>query len=112
GRRKGNDLPTTAAASGESVTPQQSVVGDRARPIKTGNTGETDVADLYWKKRQKYFLIVAAGKTAGVANDLAFTKVDAQRVGAALTAAGYEKLEILEDEQATRENFISALEKV
>lgn len=112
GRRKGDDLPTTAATSGESVTAQQSVAADRARAAKTGNRGEPDVADLYWEKRQKYFLIVAAGKTAGVANDLAFTKVDAQRVGAALTAAGYEKLEILQDEQATRENFISALGKV
>ena len=111
GRRKG-DLPTTTATSGEPVTAQQSVAAARARAAKKGDTGETDVADLYWKKRQKYFLIVAAGKTAGVANDLAFTKVDAQRVGAALTAAGYEKLEILEDEQATRENFISALGKV
>lgn len=112
GRRKGNDLPTTTATSGEPVTAQQSGAANRAGAAKTGDTEEPDVADLYWKKRQKYFLIVAAGKTAGVANDLAFTKVDAQRVGAALTAAGYEKLEILEDEQATRENFISALAKV
>jgi Caspase domain/MalT-like TPR region len=112
GRDKGHDSRTTAATSGESVSVQQSVASDRARASKTGDMGELDVADLYWKKRQKYFLIVAAGKTAGVENDLAFTKVDAQRVDAALTAAGYEKLDILEDEQATRENVISALGKV
>lgn len=112
GRGKG-DPPITTATTGESAAPQQNVAAAvRARAGKTSGTVEPDVADLYWKKRPKYFLIVAAGKTAGVDNNLAYTKIDAQRVSATLTAAGYEKLDILEDQQATRENFISALGKV
>jgi hypothetical protein len=112
GRRKGDDLPTKATTPVPSTRPQNVSATERERARQRGRTADPDVADLYWKKKQKYFLIVAAGKTAGVSNNLAFTRVDAQRVSSALTAAGYEKLEVLEDEQATRENFISALGKI
>jgi hypothetical protein len=105
GRGKG-DLPPTAATAAETVARQNVPLEGRVRKVQEE---ELDVADLYWKTRQKYFLIVAASETPGIVSNLAFTKVDAERVSVALTEAGYEKLGILEGPQATRENFVEAL---
>jgi MalT-like TPR region/Caspase domain len=70
------------------------------------------LADLFWRGRQKYFLIVAASETPGINDHLPFTKIDAEKVSQGLSAVGYQKLDILDGQNATKKNFVSALKRI
>jgi tetratricopeptide (TPR) repeat protein len=110
GRAKGNgDPPHPTAAAGSDASDTEA--GQR-RIAKPGGAGDFDEVDQYWKSRKKYFLILAASKTGGVATDLPFTKVDAREISRVLSRVGYEKLEVLDNKTATQENVISQLQKI
>jgi Tfp pilus assembly protein PilF len=79
---------------------------------KPASRERLDEADLLWKSKKKYLLVVTASKTAGINNNLPFTKVDGQRVSRAFAEKGYVPLAILDGEQATRDNFIGELQDI
>lgn len=95
-------------------TPQGTPVDEKNRESLPPTTGDFDAADMYWKGRQKYFLLVAASKSDGSATNLQFTSVDAKEVSKAFTRLGYQPLGpgMLGGEAATAENFISELQKI
>ena len=97
-----------ALARRQSAAPPARQPG-AARPA---DAARLDEADLYWKSRPKYFLVVAASKTAGVGTDLPFTKVDGQKVSQALASKGYERLDLLEGRRATLDNFLEQLQRI
>jgi tetratricopeptide (TPR) repeat protein len=109
GRPKGNDpLRVNEAAV---VTASPAVQRD-IKNTPANLSGEFDEADVYWKGRKKYFVIVAATTTGGSGNSIPFTKVDATAVSDALTRLGYEQLASLSDETATRENLVTVLQQI
>jgi len=71
-----------------------------------------DPALASWQAKDKYFLTVAATKTAGQDTALPYAKVDGNKVSAVLLAKGYKKIEALTDKTATRENFIESLKRI
>ena len=104
GREKGGGDATGTTAGGTNADRKQEAgVG----PIRSN----FDAVDIYWKARKKYFLLVAASKSADTS--LPFTKVDAAELSKALTRLGYEPLGpgILQAETATSENVVTELQK-
>jgi tetratricopeptide (TPR) repeat protein len=99
---------------GTIIAQQKSSPAPAPRPPASKPTDSTasDDAGLFWSGRQKYILVVAASKTSGTNNDLPFTKVDGQLVSQSFTERGYEKLELLNDKRATRDNFIKQLQRI
>jgi len=93
---------------------QQSTAGPKTTSTfeKPENKSGFDEAELFWKSKRKYFLVVAATKTGGTGNNLPFTKVDGQRISKTLVERGYEKLEVLDDKRATHDNFIKQLKRI
>lgn len=71
-----------------------------------------DPAFASWEAKDKYFLTVAATKTAGQDTNLPYAKVDGDKVSSVLLAKGYKKIETLTDKTATRENFIESLKQI
>jgi tetratricopeptide (TPR) repeat protein len=93
-----------------TVAAQQKTV-----PVPTpspANEARADEADLFWKSKQKYFLVVAASKTAGKGNNLPFTKVDGQLISQTFIERGYEKLDLLDDRRATHDNYVKQLQRI
>jgi tetratricopeptide (TPR) repeat protein len=72
----------------------------------------TDPALINWESKDRYYLTVAASRTAGQDTDLPYAKVDGNKVSSVLQAKGYKKLETLRDKTATRENFIESLKRI
>lgn len=74
---------------------------------------EIDVALEHWNSRAKYFLVVSATRSAIAGANLDFAKVNADFVANKLQERGYQQLsEPLTGEQATRDNFVVALQKI
>jgi tetratricopeptide (TPR) repeat protein len=71
-----------------------------------------DPARINWEAKDKYFLTVAASKTADSATSLPYATVDGSKVSSVFASRGYKKLESLADKTATRENFIENLKKI
>jgi tetratricopeptide (TPR) repeat protein len=108
GRAKGNQ-DSVVAESGALETSQVSATS-RARSVERSST--FDDVELAWRSRKKFFLIVAASQTGSVTTNLPFTKIDARKVSEVLTSLGYQQLNILTDQQSTRDNFVTELQKV
>jgi hypothetical protein len=83
-----------------------------SQAFKAPNNNELDEADLFWKSREKYFLVVAASQTFGTSNDLPFTNVDADRVSETFKNAGYEMLDVLKGPRASHDDFVEQLQRI
>lgn len=107
-RSKGNPF-LIATAEGEPQSPQAS---STATASSTESNSSVDLAAQYWNERKKYFLIIASSKTGVPDTDLPFAKVDAGEISKTLTRLGYEKIQVLDDKNATQEKVITALENI
>jgi len=73
-------------------------------------TETNDVVFDYWHQKPKYVIAVVANKFLNTNAELAFAEVDSARVAALFNGFGYSQLAVLTDTNATRDNFILALE--
>jgi tetratricopeptide (TPR) repeat protein len=71
-----------------------------------------DAAQTAWVNKEKYFIVVAANKSAGTGTNLPFAKVDGAKVRNVLLKLGYLELATLMDRRATHGNFVANLKKI
>src|SRR5215213_8261477 len=82
---------------------------DVAAPLV--NKPEIDVAELYWKRKRKFALVVTAYKSPDGKSDLPFVEVDGDLIAKKLCALGYTVLDVLKGKDATLPNFSAALKR-
>jgi tetratricopeptide (TPR) repeat protein len=76
---------------------------------KSGKQISDDDALKAWESKQKYFIVVAANKSARSKTDLPFAKVDGTKVKETLRKLGYTEIATLPDKHATLNNFVAIL---
>lgn len=74
--------------------------------------GSEDAALDAWESKRKYFIVVAASKTANADTDLSFAKVDGTNVSQTLRKLGYIQIASLPDKLATQNNVVASLKKI
>jgi len=73
---------------------------------------EPDIADVYWKAKRKYLIVVTATKVANPAANLLFSKVDGQVVAERFERFGYKVLSVTSGEEVTRDNLTHVLQNI
>src|SRR5207253_1252107 len=72
---------------------------------------DIDVAKLHWNRKKKYAVVISAYKSANSNSDLPFAEVDGRMIAQKLCAIGYTILNVLTNENATKNNIQKTLQK-
>ena len=78
---------------------------------RVSSTASTDAVDAYWRELKRYSIIVAADQYSTPEADLPFAEGDGAKFKEVLDRFGYSSLEYLHNENATRDAFVTALQK-
>jgi tetratricopeptide (TPR) repeat protein len=97
---------------GHFVYGQDADKNDRQQREKDSVQANSDSSLVAWENKQKYFIVVAANKTASSKTDLPFAKVDGTKVNETLRKLGYIEIAALADKRATLNNFVANLKKL